>query len=430
MTKNVFMTSMYFFLPIALDEKSLEKGKIEKISHVEPYGFLCNLQSSLDIYTLKDSSKEFSIKDPKSNIAKNTPIVAKHYTLKYCPQIGGEYYWFFVFGVELNGEEHGVFNSKENLVGIKKAIYDNSLMYSNESLHDWLNKDLSDLGCTEANLNDIRYSSVDIRGIKSSNAFQDAFFSDDKPNIADVFGDNYYQFAYGLLRGNDNFCQIEKYSLSDNMTEITPIYKFERFYSALHGMVSLHTCYPFGDKENAKNGFLEAPFEFVKQVPCYEMCYAIMLDRELERCNKQVRDKNEAHRIKLSLALLEDILYQDVFQQDAHNNKMCKIFQSWNFYNRYKQIDRYGNRHAEATDTKFSQQFTKMAFGVSFLSLVTTIFNLSITLMMQGYVKLPKVLSVILGILIAIAVVLILVLAVCIIVPSISNRKKKRLKQK
>ena len=79
MTKNVFMTSMYFFLPIALDEKSLEKGKIEKISHVEPYGFLCNLQSSLDIYTLKDSSKEFSIKDPKSNIAKNTPIVAKHF---------------------------------------------------------------------------------------------------------------------------------------------------------------------------------------------------------------------------------------------------------------------------------------------------------------------------------------------------------------
>lgn len=424
MVKNVFMTSMYFFLPITLDEKSLKKGKVEKLSRVEPYGFLCNLQSSLDIFTLKDSSKEFSIKDPKSDTAKNTPIIAKHHILEYCPQIGGEYYWFFVFGVELNGEEHEFFNSKENLVWIKKAIYDNSLIFSQESLHDWLKKELSDLGCTDANLNDIRYSSVDIRGIKSKNIFQDAFFSDDKPNIADVFGDNYYQFAYGLLRGNDNFCQIEKYSLSDNMTEITPTYKFERIYSALHGMVSLHTCYPFGDKNNAKNEYEKTPFEFVKQMPCYEMCYAIMLDRELERCNEQVRNKNEAHRIKYSLALLEDILYQDVFQQDAHNNKMCKIFQSWNFYNRYKQIDRYGSRHAEATDTKFSRQFTRMAFGVSFLSLIITFLNLSIALLHE-YITLPKALSVTLGFLIIISVTSIIVLAIVILVVSLPNGHQK-----
>ena len=159
-------------------------------------------------------------------------------------------------------------------------------------------------------------------------------------------------------------------------------------------------------------------------MPCYEMCYAIMLDRELERCNEQVRNKNEAHRIKYSLALLEDILYQDVFQQDAHNNKMCKIFQSWNFYNRYKQIDRYGSRHAEATDTKFSRQFTRMAFGVSFLSLIITFLNLSIALLHE-YITLPKALSVTLGFLIIISVTSIIVLAIVILVVSLPNGHQK-----
>ena len=270
MRQNVFMTSMYFFIPLKkLGCAASKEYLYRKWTTIAPPSYLKNSEAYCE-YTSWDFNNDnrFYFYRSRAMEGHNHPIrmvELKAFLVRYRQKkCQNEYSYYFVIGISidklfLDNPAKPTQNIKcllctqNDLVFLKRAFYETSdqgLFYPDNSrqleFHPWLDQTVAWILGKKTHHVVLKYSIIDIVGLDVDdktwttkadldNAFSKRYYDHGVQNLSNELKGhsrrycNIERFAYGLIYGNDNFYRVPsteyKKALgggySNNRSEIT-----------------------------------------------------------------------------------------------------------------------------------------------------------------------------------------------------------------
>ena len=408
MAQNIFMASMYFFIPLErisnsyLRSTQLEYNEISKPAFVRNSDARCVFANipfcnsdSLFHYsywtanrTPKEITRHIHIKAyllnyrSAYNCQREMPLLMIGTTIDKLYPVGN-----------LTGNVQSFLDNictEDDLVNLKRAFTAHEgLISDNSPAHSfqvWLKKLLSRIeGRKERNYINMLHSIVDVKGLgldisqiskksELDNLFTNQYYHANIsptntiiiPSVSQTLGGDYRAFAYGLLFGNTNYdrvppkeiASIFKLAYSNNVSEVT--------VSAPKSIVFIHTHYPFRHctKEHPQEGF-DCKFRDVQNI--YEMCEAIYAERRICIMRHSLSLTNASTIIETQLNLAR-YMERDLFQLVEMDRKVDYIFEALGINDQFATLKEMVEMAAKSSEIKMSTRLNYLAIVIAVLS--------------------------------------------------------------
>ena len=408
MAQNIFMTSMYFFIPLERISNSYLRNTQLEYNEIPRPAFVRNTDARCVFARIpfgnSDNSFHYSYWTANSTPKEITRhIHIKAYLLNYrsaynCQRempllmIGTTIDKLFPVG-NLTGNVQSFFDSictEDDLVNLKWAFTaDEGLFSDNSSAHSfqiWLKKLISRIeGRKERNdvnmlhsIVDVKALKLDIRQIGQKSNLDDLFTKQYYhanisptntiiiPSVSQALDGNYRAFAYGLLFGNTNYdrvppqeiASIFKHAYSNNTSEVT--------VCAPKCIVFINTHYPFRHctKEHLQEGF-DGRFRDVQNI--YEMCEAIYAERRVCIMRHSL-SLTHASTIIETLLNLARYMERDLFQLVEMDRKVDYIFEALGINAQFATLKEMAEMAAKSSEIRMSTRLNYLAIIIAVLS--------------------------------------------------------------
>lgn len=407
MKQNVFMGSMYFFIPLVKRRLSCtEKNKKRCWTKISPPPFIKDQCSSCEfsfwITNDRESTYYFDSYKMNGHEKINRKISLNNFILRYYPDNNKDAHrYIFVVGACIDKlfspchENDGttlqdLLCTQNDIVFLKRAFYETGTrgLYPidqnhQKSFRQWLSDEIKKAFGTEQN--DIRliYSVVDLIGIDIEDyswttkemldiAFSHKYYEEQTPMVEEVLSGNIEQFAYGILFGNDNFARLPdrechevlNNGYSNNISEIT--------YAANNTILFLHThhAYLFNPKNVNRQKQLNSQLNGAQNI--IEICDVIYARQKIHRLKNNLQE-SDAALIKETLLSISKFITSDLFNLSEMDRKMDYIYQGLGVYKEHKNLMKAGELAASVAEIKGTQRTNKL---IIVLTAVTTLLTL------------------------------------------------------
>ena len=393
MEKNVFMTSMYFFIPLYINEEvsnNYNETKSRKYKEIKvPLGAR---ESSFRCAYYDDIMKERRC-FYYTHHSKWVKIEIVPYILKCQPIIGkknSEYFFVisaiidkWILSKEKNSNEEFVKQlcTEDDIVCLKNAFYGNGNLNlhqtpcetDNHTLKEWAIKIITKIEGVNKRKIKLNYSIVNITceaiDISDNERIEENFSAKyyeypHKPLEKNILG-NYKQFIYGVLFGNDHYIRVPKQeikrvienSYTNNDTEMT--------YAGRRSIVFLKTHTPFEEYPTSLP-FIHPYYNLEKVPNIYELCSALYIEKQMRTLRNPEKFKNNPYDIKAFLSSLVGNLYVNNFYIRSADEKSQYIFEALGLIREFENVKQIAGLRAESDNIRITQNTNNIIKWLTF----------------------------------------------------------------
>lgn len=414
MDKNVFMTSMYFFIPLKRISRRYKSDYGLNFNKIHDPAFTQSGEASCQyaqiVFTNSENHFHFtyqanSLKTHKTN---TRHIQIKAFVLKYRSfynsknempilMIGTSIDKLFTADEQCETKQEFADRlcSIEDLVFLKRAFTSRkdclvSDTDSSETIHSWLKKLVAKIETHNKRTSismihsicDVKGMNIDICQIQDKETLDQVFTekyynalvtsSTDIvaiPTIDQSIHGNYKAFIYGLLFGNTNYDrgnkkEIDSYIIdaySNNISEIT--------VAAPMTIVFLHTHHPFRTdktKEKRQRGFCNNLAD-VQNI--FEMCEVIYAEKRIALLRNSFREISPSTVIKTLLGLTR-YMERDLFNLVEMDKKVNYIFDAIGINKQFATIKEMSDMASRSTELKVNNRLNLLMLIIAITSSV------------------------------------------------------------
>ena len=311
MAQNVFIVSMYSFIPLLSLKKEYREIWEKDAKPVTPPALIRYSDAKYSFCELKRLAKNFKFDYRHQEKDIRREVILKVWIINFSSTLNneGRYYLVISAGVDKAFEKYthdGTFDiksicNKQDVIHLKKAFYEKEekgFYYEVDGVkqyfHDWLNQKIIDVSGRNLRGKFGRHYVVDVCGVDLGNTvvvpdystltelFSKKYYSNSYLSYDQVI-DGAHDLAYSLIYGNDNnevipddvLDEIASGGISNNRTE--------RLFGGHKTIVFLHTHHPYQwerAKEELKKRLNQSDLS-----PCqnlYDICLIMESKRKLK----------------------------------------------------------------------------------------------------------------------------------------------------
>lgn len=410
MAQNVFMTSMYFFIPLERVGRNFLRNNQLNYADVPRPAFvrISDARCAFAEIPFNNSENAFHYSYWTANI-NNQREITRHVHINACIlnyrsaynslrempllMIGAAIDKVFPAGSQtLNAQQFcDTICTEDDLVHLKRAFTteNNGLISDNnyaDSFQAWLKRLIAKIECQKERTNvnmlhsivDVKGMCLDVSGIHQKDeldkVFTDCYYHANisptniikVPSVSQSLCGNYKAFAYGLLFGNTNYDrapaeELDYYfdkSYSNNVSEET--------VAAPKCVVFIHTHYPFRHcaNEQPQVGFDNLSKD-VQNI--YEMCEVIYAERRICVMRHSLRLTHASTTIETLLNLAR-YMERDLFQLVEMDRKVDYIFDALGINKQFATLKEMAEMAAKSTEIRMSNRLNRWALAIAVLS--------------------------------------------------------------
>lgn len=408
MAQNIFMASMFFFVPI-------NKVKLSKRYNFKPIecASLFHCVSSTCYYCeVSEKHQGFyfnSVID--SNNLRERQIQAKVYIVRYMPS-HKEAKYFLVVGIGIDklfkGDGNAIniddYCDDVDLVMLKQAFYsENNKTIKRSGLYypkndptvfhrEWLcklvhefDKEPSPIIKFDASITDIRAVALaSVQGIADKANLQTVFDACylrtpcmPYNNVLDVDAD---RLAYGILVGNENYDRLpddfiesfKKDSYSNSMSE--------RIFTASNSILFLRTHHPYLNIQKDVITHLDETIEDLDARNIFELCHSLYLKNELESIRNQVKKETRSGIIKEAADRLVYLQNAQLFNFYEADRRVGTLFGGLGVTKKTQDTDKLVNNYLSNKRFSYSKKQNRWIIGLTFATIIIGILALAVDL--------------------------------------------------
>lgn len=394
MKQKVFLTSLYFFIPLYAPKKCYKEGFNELIAN--PFNANeCDSAIRYKEIDSKDNTKSFLL-IPSGEDNVEFSIRIKKYILRHPVNNGKRYRYILAIGTDI---DQSLYQTQKNtnvlceerlLVLLKQAFLCQANANPNHPMLltddagripfiQWLQKEfLPEIENIYRNtihlkysITDVRCAQVDEKDVNNEDAFSKAYFEGGLNTIESTFGDQYNNFAYGLLYSYPDYNNLRNETLNEFLSPFIPEEETTRLFSSNGSLVCFHSHGQ--DRERVR--FVRNHFYFSQLPNIYEICLALLEDTRLRLYQsklKECKTSNAIRRYFLKMSVDTNRIPSTRLDDKKHH-----IFQTWRLYERQQDIQKEGKIYSQILDSKTNRRYNRYTIALSvymvFLSIITYI---------------------------------------------------------
>ena len=408
MAQNIFMASMYFFVPI----NKVKLSKHYTFKPIECESLFQYVSSTCSYCEVSEKNQDFyfnSVVD--SNSLRERKIQAMVYIVRYMPS-PKEAKHFLVVGVGIDKmfkENDNAINIEDycddvDLVILRQAFYsENNKAIKRKGLYypktdptvyhrEWLcrlvqefDKEPSPVIKFDASITDIRAVLLDsVQGITDKTNLQTVFDTCylrtpclPYNNVLDVDAD---RLAYGILVGNENYARLpddliemfKKDSYSNN--------KSERIFSASNSILFLRTHHPYLDAKKDFKTHLDMKIGDLDARNIYELCHSLYLKNELESIRNQVKKGTRSGAIKKAADRLAYLQNAQLFNFHEADRRVDTLFRGLGVTKQTQDTEKLVNNYLSNKRFSYSRKQNRWIIGLTMATIIIGILALAVNL--------------------------------------------------
>ena len=391
MTQKVFLSSIYYFIPLFAPKKRYKEGLNEQIDTpfcANNYG--CSIRyKSIDVKTFRFI--------PNSGNAAELSVNIKRYILRIPNKNGKRFKYILAVGTDI---DQTLYQAKNNtnvpcderlLVLLRQSFYcpantmDFPKLLTDDAgqlsfLH-WLKEDV--LPEIEGfhrkwlqlkySITDIRCAQIDDNETNKEDAFAKTYFNSNLYPIDYVFGSRYENFVYGLLFSCQDYNSLSHETVKDTLSPYIPEHESTRIYSTYGKIVSLHSH----GSESERINFVKDHFCLSHLPNVSEICIAILIDSQLHLYLSKLNEYEQSNEIRRMILKTSQMMEHFSNQPNMFAKKVHHIHRSWGLYEKMEFIKNEGGLYAQIIDSKLSKRINYLNIFLSiyvlFISIITYI---------------------------------------------------------
>ena len=398
MAQDIFMASMYFFVPI----NKVRLSKSYNFNPIECASLFQSVSSTCYYCEVSEKHQDFyfnSVID--SNNQRERQIQARVYIVRYMPS-PKESEHFLVVGVGIDkffkGDTNAIniddYCDDVDLVILKQAFYsENNKAIERSGLYypkndptifhrEWLcnlvhefDKEPSPIIMFDASITDIRAVVLaSVQGIT------------DKANLQTVFDTCYLRtpclpynkvldvdadrLAYGILVGNENYARLpddlietfKKDSYSNSMSE--------RIFTASNSILFLRTHHPYLDIQKDVITHLDMKIEDLDARNIYELCHSLYLKNEFESIRNQVKKETRSGTIKKTADRLAYLQNAQLFNFHEADRRLETLFRGLGVTKETQDTDKLVNNYLSNKRFSYSRKQNRWIIGLTLATII------------------------------------------------------------
>ena len=390
MTQNVYIASVYSFIPLKNVKKEYRKDGYKPID-TPRYELYAKAKCKYKHLEYQDFYYQYKYKDKQYTRKVKMQVCLLHYKEEGEDSLG-QYY--LVVGTGINkvfGDNNNQSYQQENfctqqdITFLKKAFYckdKEGFFYPLEDpqkymMYDWLNEKIQKVSGVNPKNHFERSFIIDVLGVCIDTNVNDMSALNDR--FENMFFDNNNliepqkqitccdHWAYGLIFGNDNYERVPKYQVekvirkpfSNNFTDTT--------YASWNSIVFIrtHNPYPTANKYEGK------PFstELTDVSNVYEICATMNMKRKLKKIKKMLNESN-ASAIKEALGNITSDIIRRPFGVKELTEKTNYIYEAMGINDDLESLMRIGQLKSEAINIKNTQMLNYIVAALTAATLV------------------------------------------------------------
>ena len=408
MVKNVFISSMYFFIPLKRVSADYIETKERKYEDIKtPHGvhesiFRCAYYSGIE-----DRKKHFYF----NHHSQWMKVEVIPYILKYQINRDSEAAEHFLITKvdidkwiptktisEFKTQLEQKLCEEEDIVCLKKEFYENGENALHESLDkndsnthkEWAKNLVREIEDDEEREIYFRYSLVNITSEaidisiedQIENNFSAKYYEYPHQEFEKNIVGDYRRFAYGVLFGNDNYMRLHKKELeriignsySNNDTEMT----YAGHMTVL--FIKTHTPYEHYPEPLPQK---HSPSDLRNLQDVYEICSALFIEKQMENVRNVRNNEINPLDVKIALSSLMEQLNANIFYMRSADEKAHYIYEALGLLKEYENVKKIAELKIEAGNYQITQKtnsdikwLTYAMFGLGLLQMLCTLYTL------------------------------------------------------
>lgn len=410
MKQNVFMTSMYFLIPLRCLSDIAVKKYMQQFRNM-PLPHYVKGKEPRCLYAevpFKNNENVFYYSYDISNgtQTQKRQVVLRAVLIKYLPGKGVRLpFYMLAIGTEIdmmfepetvctgNGQLKNYLCTERDLVKLKKAFCESDmdgLYYPSTDpfrfFDSWLKQLVENLeGHKREGCISLEYSAIDVLGIgvhhractkgRLNAAFSRLYYARHKPKVGQALVGNYERFAYGLLFANDNYCDVPCHELKSVLGSGYSNCVSEVTYAAGNSILFLHTHHPYSyDKMMART--IKKMAHGVHQVQNIgELCDVVYCKHRMQEL-RELMQSDDAGQIKHSLLKVTDYMQRDLFCLAELDKRTDSIFRSLGLNEDFETLFNMAQLASDAADIRLTQKTNTVLILLSVATLTLGVFSL------------------------------------------------------
>lgn len=357
MVQNLFMTSMYFFVPINKVNKLMLHRRAGTWYPIECQAIFYDVSAECIYTELSYYNQPFYYNAVIGGV-KERKVPLKVYLLHYIPskaeKIGSCFYIVVGTGIDKsfkdNNGQVGACTAQD-IVMLKRAFYSESnriiekggLYYPQKDpmiFHrEWLEQIVRDFDLEPDDNIAFDASITEVRAVANTQPFVLSTSS----NINDAFNHNYYdaksdtydkvlygidanRFAYGVSEGNENYAKLPNDKISQFLAHSYSNNDSERIFSIPNKLTFLCTHYPFIELQEEKDCKLKMDIGDIDPRMIYELCHCLFIKRVLKKIGMKMNEKTKPGKVKRAKDQLNRFMKMKLFNMNEADQRAEKLF--------------------------------------------------------------------------------------------------------
>lgn len=410
MAQNIFMTSMYFFVPINKVNWCKIGGRIGEWNTIKCPSIFQNISATCSYAAVSNYNQSFYYNALLGNSClKERRVKLYVYLLQYVLKIKKkkEICYFLAIGTGIDKYFDVVSSGMGSIdlcddmdiVMLKRAFYsENDRCQEKTGLYypkndpvdfhrEWLERVIGDFDQVP-NVNPAFDASISIiRAIHDSSSINPLT----PDNIDLAFNHNYYdvpcnsydkvlcvdtnRFAYGVTEGNENYVKLPDDLIHRFVDNSYSNNYSERFFSTPDRLTFLCTHYPYVNLQEEQNCKLNMNITDVDGRMIYELCHCLFLKKELKEVQSKMDGKHNSGEVKTANDRLKRLIKVRLFNMTEADNRLLSLFHGLGVSNEYEETKSDVDSYLKSKQFKYSkrQGWTSIIIGV--ISIAATIFT-------------------------------------------------------
>ena len=383
--KNVFMTSMYFFIPLNRIGKRYKSDMHLDFKEKPTPAFAKNTQANCKaaeiVFDEKERAFGYTYITKKGDERISREVELKAYILLYTPfraktrpspilMIGTSIDKVFaIHDTSNNYSFDKALCSEDDLVMLKRAFCSNEhgvliRKHDNQHFQQCLKALISKIECRKERKLHVEHSVIDVKGValvtdsimtkhRLDLNFAECYY-DAPDDLSSLFIGDYQKFIYGLLFTNDNYHRVPESEIDHCFKDAYSNNKTEIVVAAPKSIVFLHTRFPFrrniNEKSPQQSGFCKNLSD-VQNI--YEMCEVLHAEKQFCLLRQALTLPNSSAIISVLLHLSQ-YMEKEYFHLAELDRKLNYIFKAVGISKQFSGLKEIASMAAKSAEIKVS----------------------------------------------------------------------------
>lgn len=353
--RNVFTSSMFYFVPLASVNKRCFKHFEEYKKKIDVATFVHNPYADLFYASLEnlpinhiDTQCEFLFRPSKNRHPYS--LMVQSYLLKLCPKDSKDTnLWILAIGTHIDKyfkdtKGQSCLCTTDDLVRLKQAMTEKGRngLYCDKTypaiyFHNWVKDLINAIQIVNIKNVSLEYMLVNVKGVSLhmplwfvDRRFEHKFFYSKRTSLYESLEGDIPRFAYGLQNSNDNYMNATEECLHESFRNSWSNCISERLYAADMNIVFIQSHHPFSPTGKAVLQNRLSPFNLEWQPCIYEMSVAIYLNELLRKLNNKMGDAGPL-TIKAAMEYASDMAVKKQFNVSDLDERLNLILSVWKF---------------------------------------------------------------------------------------------------